>query len=132
MALCTTCYKDWISCGNETLFVAAILAPDTAYIWYLENKGAIYSGEVTTNADGMFTITVADLPEALLNPYAGTFTLTVKANDAYLCSTVTWNDSAYCDSYTCIEFEVVNGTAVKNTLGCPCDLMLEQDNEEEI
>lgn len=133
MALCTTCFKDWISCGNTVLLVAAILEADTAYIWVLENKGAKYSGEVTTNADGMFTITVADLPDALLNPYAGTFTLTVLANDAYQCSTEVWNDSAYCDSYTCIEFEVVNGTAVKNTLGCPCELMQnDDDNEPEV
>lgn len=127
---CTPCYQDWISCGNETINVVGILEPDTAYIWVLENKGAKYSGEVTTNSDGTFTIVVADLPDALLNPYAGKFTLTVKANDAYQCSTVTWNDSAYCDSYACIEFEVRNGTAVKNTLGCPCELMLQQNQAE--
>lgn len=120
---CLPCFKDWISCGNETLQINGNLSAATAYIWYIENKGAKYSGEVTTDENGQFTIDVSELPEGLLNPYAGTFELTVKVNDAYGCASQTWNDSAYCDSYDCIVFEVVNGTAVKNTLGCPCDLI---------
>ncbi len=118
---CTQCYKDWISCGNTTLNVTGTLEPDTAYIWTLENKGAKYQGEVTTDANGNFTFPVSELPDGLLNPYAGSFVLSVVANDAYQCASATWNDGAYCDSYDCIEFEVVNGTAEKNTLGCPCD-----------
>ncbi len=85
--------------------------------------GAKYSGEVTTNENGNFTIPVSALPDGLLNPYAGIFTLTVQANDAYQCNSSTWNDSAYCDSYTCISFDVRNGDHVKNTLGCPCELI---------
>ncbi len=120
---CLPCYKDWISCGNATIDVVGKLAASTAYIWTITNKGAKYQGEVTTNSDGGFTIDVADLPDGLLNPYAGVFTLTVTANDAYQCAASTWNESAYCDSYDCIEFEVVNGSANKNTLGCPCELI---------
>lgn len=120
---CLPCFKDYISCGNEILQVNGSLEQSTSYIWNIENKGAKYSGEVTTDTSGKFTIDVTELPEGLLNPYAGTFELTVKANDAYGCSNQTWNDSAYCDPYDCIIFEVVNGTEVKNTLGCPCDLL---------
>ena len=120
---CLPCFKDWISCGNTELFIAGTLQADTAYIWHLENKGAKYSGEVTTDANGNFTIADLELPAGLLNPYAGTFELSVVANDAYQCSSVIWNDSAYCTSYDCISFEVINGTAVKNTLGCPCELI---------
>jgi hypothetical protein len=120
---CLPCIKDWISCGNTELFVAGTLAADSAYIWQIENKGAIYQGQATTDANGNFTIPVSELPNGLLNPYAGAFTLTVMADDAYQCNSSTWNDSAYCTAFDCIIFEVVNGTAVKNTLGCPCDLL---------
>lgn len=120
---CLPCLKDWISCGNEQLFITGSLQPDTAYRWILGNKEAVYSGEVITNENGNFVIPVSELPNGLLNPYAGTFELSVVAADAYQCSTVIWNDSAYCTSYDCILFEVVNGTAVKNTLGCPCELL---------
>lgn len=120
---CLPCFKDWISCGNEQLFITGTLAVSTAYKWILGNKEAVYSGEVTTNENGNFVIPVSELPNGLLNPYAGTFELSVVANDAYQCSTEIWNNSAYCDSYDCILFEVVNGSAVKNTLGCPCELL---------
>ncbi len=120
---CTTCYKDWISCGNTELLIAGTLTADTAYTWILENKGAVYSGSATTDENGHFTIPVSELPDGLLNPYAGIFYLIVTADDAYKCGTENWNDSAYCESYSCIEFEVKNGNAVKNTLGCPCELL---------
>ena len=120
---CLPCFKDWISCGNEQLFVTGTLAASTAYIWVLVNKEAVYSGPVTTNINGNFVIPVASLPDGLLNPYAGSFQLTVKANDAYQCADSTWTNSAYCTKYDCLLFEVVNGSAVKNTLGCPCDLL---------
>jgi hypothetical protein len=118
---CEPCYSDYISCGNETLLVAGTLPADSDYIWILTApNGAKYSDEVTTDANGNFEIDVSTLPEGLLNPYAGLFTLEVVANDAYQCNEITWNDSAYCDSYTCISFDVRNGDHVKNTLGCPC------------
>lgn len=120
---CLPCFKDWISCGNETLFVTGTLAANTAYKWILGNKEAVYSGEVTTNENGNFVIPVSELPNGLLNPYAGTFELSVVADDAYQCTSSTWNDSAYCAAYDCILFEVVNGSVTKNTLGCPCELI---------
>jgi len=119
---CTPCYKDHISCGNDTIMVLGTLTADTEYKWILSNKGANYSGIATTDANGNFTIDVADLPNGLLNPYAGEFNLQVVTADDY-CIQSTWNNSAYCIPYTCISFEVVNGTDVKNTLGCPCDLI---------
>ncbi len=124
MPLCTPCFSDYISCGLDTILVAATLEADAEYVWIITTPmGAKYSGEVTTNENGNFTIPVSALPDGLLNPYAGIFILTVQANDAYQCNSATWNDSAYCDSYTCISFEVKNGDHVKNTLGCPCELL---------
>lgn len=120
---CIPCYKDFISCGLETLHVIGRLVADADYIWTLTNKGAKYQGAVTTDTAGGFEIAVNDLPEGLLNPYAGPFILTVQNDDAYDCNSSTWNDSAYCDPYDCIEFDVLNGTFTKNTLGCPCELI---------
>ena len=125
---CLPCYKDWISCGNTVILVTGTLEAGESYKWVLENKGAKYSGDVTTDGNGNFTILVSELPNGLLNPYAGMFELTVVADDAYQCNSEVWNDSAYCDSYTCIEFDVRNGEHVKNTLGCPC---LEYINTED-
>lgn len=116
---CIPCYQDHISCGNETITVLGLLAADTEYKWILTNKGAKYSGIVITDTDGSFIIDVSTLPDGLLNPYAGIFTLEVVTADDY-CIQGTWNDSAYCEPYTCISFEVINGTDVKNTLGCAC------------
>lgn len=123
MADCIPCYKDFISCGVDTLHVIGRLAASTAYTWTITNKGAKYSGTITTDTAGAFTIDVTDLPAALLNPYAGSFVLTVKGMGAYDCDNATWNDSAYCEPYNCIDFEVLNGTFTKNTLGCPCEIM---------
>ena len=121
---CTKCYQDYISCGNDTILVAGTLEANAAYKWILTtDMGAKYSEEVTTNVNGNFSITVADLPNGTFNPYAGIFTLEVVANDAYQCNSATWNDSAYCTPYSCISFDVRNGDHVKNTLGCPCDLL---------
>lgn len=121
MALCTPCFKDYISCGLTQILVAGTLDASAAYIWIITTPmDAKYSDEVTTDTNGNFIIQVSSLPDGLLNPYAGEFTLTVVANDAYQCNSSTWNDTAYCDSYDCISFEVRNGDHVKNTLGCPC------------
>jgi hypothetical protein len=82
--------------------------------------GAKYSGYVTTDTSGFFLIDTSLFPNGLLNPYAGEFTLEVTGEDAYLCASSTWNDSAYCTPYKCINFDVKNGNAGKNILGCPC------------
>lgn len=121
---CLPCFKDNISCGNDLLIIAATLAPGIDIKWVLTTpQGAEYSAETITDNNGNFTIDVTALPEGLLNPYAGLFTLEVFEQDAYQCNQLTWNDSAYCTPYTCISFDIVNGNNVKNSLGCPCDLI---------
>lgn len=126
---CTPCFSDWISCGIETIIVAATLAAETDYKWVLTNKESKYSGTATTDVDGKFTIPVADLPAGLLNPYAGEFILEVFTADDY-CIRATWNDSAYCTPYDCINFDVRNGGNAKNTLGCEClEYLLTEQSE---
>jgi hypothetical protein len=116
---CTTCYKDWISCGVTTVQVRGKLLPNTSYTWVLTTpQGAKYTADITTNADGFFE--VVEPVAGLFNPYAGPFTLEVMED---YCAMVSWNSSAYCDSYSCIEFEVKSGDANKNTIGCPCELL---------
>ena len=115
---CQTCFKDWISCGETAINVYGTLLPETNYTWILTtSQGAKYLGAVTTDGDGFFVIPTSELPEGLINPYSGIFTLEVQAGH---CDPATWNDSAYCDSYTCIEFEARNGNGGKNIIGCPC------------
>jgi hypothetical protein len=113
---CTTCYKDWIHCGETSIEVLATLLPETNYTWILTSaQGAKYLGAVKTDADGHFLI--EEPVEGLFNPYAGFFTLEVQTGN---CSKDTFNNSAYCEPYSCIEFESINGNGGKNTIGCPC------------
>lgn len=115
---CTPCFSDWINCGIDQIFVYGTLIAETDYTWILTTpQDAKYTGTVTTDADGNFVLDASDLPDGLLNPYAGVFTLEAQSG---ICTPATWNDSAYCESYTCISFDVRNGNALKNTLGCPC------------
>lgn len=123
MPTCNPCYNDFISCGLTTLNVIGRLVANAPYTWTITNKDRKYSGSITTNTAGGFTIPVSEFPEGLLNPYAGSFVLSVKNTDAYDCNGSTWNNSAYCTPYDCIEFEVLTGTFVKNTLGCPCEII---------
>ena len=117
---CDKCIKDHISCGLDQIYVLGVLNSNLPIKWVITNKDAEYFGGTTTDANGQFIIDTSLLPPGLLNPYAGTFTLTVFSNDAYQCTQYTWNNSAYCDPYTCIDFDVKNGTEVKNNLGCEC------------
>lgn len=115
---CEKCYTDYISCGVDGIYVQGTLLPETDYTWILTTPmGAKYHGTVTTDADGFFVIDTSLMPNGMLNPYAGNFTLEVQTGT---CSPGTWNDSAYCTAYTCIDFDVKNGDQGKNTLGCPC------------
>lgn len=112
---CERNFCDWIACGQDSIAVNATLQPSTQYTWFITagNK-AKYSGTVETDADGHFIIT--GLPNGLLNPYAGVFILNVGTG----CNAAVFNDSAYCDPFDTISFEVVNGSTDKNTLGCEC------------
>jgi hypothetical protein len=113
---CTTCFKDWIHCGETSLQVNATLIPNTNYTWILTtSQGAKYTGSVTTDEDGHFVF--EEPVSGLFNPYQGIFTLEVQTSN---CNPATFNDSAYCEPYTCIEFEAVNGNGGKNVIGCPC------------
>ncbi len=113
---CTTCFKDWIGCNETVINVQGSLLPETDYTWLLTSpQGAKYLGTVTTDEDGFFVL--VEPLAGLFNPYAGIFTLEVQTAN---CTPSTWNDSAYCDPYTCIEFEVKNGNSGKNVIGCPC------------
>lgn len=129
---CELCYNDYISCGNDTIHITGTLTANTDYWWIITTpSGSKYEGDETTDADGYFTIDISDtntnnIPPGLFNPYAGIFTLEVilkTDNDILKCNAACWNDSAYCDKYCCISFEVVNGNQVKNNIGCPCDLI---------
>lgn len=116
---CDKCFKDWFTCGIDTLYIQGVLTPDTVYQWTLTTpQGAKYRQEITTDETGHFNIVLSTLPDGLFNPYAGMFTLEVFVSDN--CDPQNWNDSAYCTPYSCIDFEVKSGTEAKNYLGCDC------------
>lgn len=114
---CTTCFTDYIVKCQTEIQVYAQLTPLTTYTWVITDKfDHKYEGSVTTDADGFFTIPVADLPDGLLTSYSGTFTLEVLNSSN--CKPVNFKMAS---EYDCVKFIVKNGTYEKNTLGCNFD-----------
>lgn len=110
---CNTPFSDFIIQCPDGLIVNAHLTPATNYQWLIEDKfGKEYSGPLTTNAEGNFTIALADLPDGLLNPFAGTFKLQVL--ELYSAAPVELFMQA---AYDAIFFDVKGGTRVKENLG---------------
>lgn len=113
MPECSTCFSDYIAKCETELQVYAQLSPLTDYAWIITDKfGKKYSGEFTTDADGFWTIPVADLPAGLLTEYSGLFTLEVQDGG---CKPVKFKVA---QEFSCIDFVVKGGTYEKNTLGC--------------
>jgi hypothetical protein len=96
--------------------LVADAGPYAEITWRIVDKfGHHYTGQVTTDGYGGFTIPVADLPAGLLTSYSGEFELTVLA-DGY---PVRFIIAGY---YESITFWVERGTQEKSNLGVeiPC------------
>lgn len=120
MSCSSSVFKDYISNCQDYITVNVVLDPATEYKWVITDKfSKAYSGLFTTDADGHFDIPVTDLPEGLLNNYAGTFTLEVWTVEGVYgetqCQKIPLPIAKYYDS---IQFEVHGGTNEKNNLGC--------------
>lgn len=112
---CTCCFTDYlIKCSTE-INVFAKLTPTTDYVWVITDKfNRQYSGEFTTDAEGFWSIPVADLPAGLLTEFSGSFMLKVY-DAADSCSPVRFLIAQETD---CINFTISAGTREKNNLGC--------------
>lgn len=116
LTTCSDAFYDYLVDCDETLRVNAVFIPTTQYTWVITDKfGNEYSGSVTTDADGQMDIEVADLPEGLLNPYSGTFTLRIQDTECQ------WLPLKMMKVYDSVVFEVKGGTRSKNSLGCEVD-----------
>lgn len=116
---CEKCFSDYFTCGVELLFILGVLNPSELYVWTLTTPlGAKYRKEIETDATGHFNIDLTLLPSGMFNPYAGVFVLEIHQSDD--CDPKSWNDNAYCEPYSCIEFEVRMGGEPKNYIGCDC------------
>jgi hypothetical protein len=110
---CCECFTDFIARCPEEIRVYAQLQPTTMYTWVITDKfGSQYSGDFTTDSDGFWFIPVEDLPAGLLTEHSGDFTLTVLDQ---ACKPIKFKVA---QEYNCINFNVVGGTRVKDTLGC--------------
>lgn len=110
---CTTCFTDFIAKCNLELQVYAQLAPLSDYRWIITDKfDKKYEGDITTDADGFWTIPVDELPPGLLTEFSGLFSLQVQ--DAG-CKPIKFKMAG---EYDCIDFTVKGGNYVKDTLGC--------------
>lgn len=115
MNTCTCCFEDYLVKCGETINVFAKLTANTQYKWVVTDKfNRQYSGNFTTDADGFWTIPVADLPAGLLTEFSGEFKLQVFPTDDD-CAPVKFQIAQVTD---CISFTISAGTRVKDNLGC--------------
>lgn len=111
--ICSSPFQDFIANCTDAIKVNAHLIPNTNYQWVITDKfHNEFAGSLTTDASGNFQIDVDDLPDSLLNSYAGIFTLQVKA--LYTAAVVPLNMT---QPYEEIVFDVRGGTLVKDNLG---------------
>lgn len=117
---CCACFKDYLAMCPEEIQVNAQLQPTTNYTWVITDKfDRQYSGTITTDEDGFWSIPVDELPAGLLTEHSGSFTLTVLDQ---ACKPIKFKIA---QEYTCINFEVKGGTREKSNLGCTFDSVLQ-------
>lgn len=118
MTTCNCCFTDTLAKCETEIEVFAMLTPLTAYRWVITDKfHNKYEGDITTDANGFFSIPVADLPDGMLTQYSGTFSLQVYQQDS-ACAPEKFKIASVHD---CIEFSISGGTFEKNNLGCEFD-----------
>lgn len=117
MLQCNNAYEDFLVACGYFIRVNSVFNAGALYTWVLSDKfGNEYSGVVTTDGSALFDIPVSDLPEGILNPHAGMFTLRIKeGEDPAVCD---WMMLHMAGKYDGINFYVKGGTHVKNELGC--------------
>jgi hypothetical protein len=119
---CEYCFTDYISCGVSQI----IIHPGENYVpigIYTQNNAPQYTIRIThpngstwkvvvrVTVFGYLPIEVSSFPIGFFNPYAG----------AYIIEAIATEDCAellFCEYYSSIQFEVVNGNEGKNTLTC--------------
>ena len=107
-------FSDFIAKCNTNLTVYAQLEPLQDYRWIITDKfDAKYEGSITTDENGFFDIATSDLPEHLLNSYAGNFLLQIQDTT---CKPIKFKVAS---EYQAISFSVKQGNYVKDFLGCP-------------
>lgn len=134
---CTTCFEDWVcKCIYDTLIINTRLTPGQTYYWRVTDQfNQNYSGAVVAEADGVLQIPIEDLPEGLINQFAGRITITI--HEDLGCSSIA---IPLAKKYDCIDLEVRGGSEQKETIGCavPCaagsgtTVMIDFEDDEEI
>lgn len=134
---CTTCFEDWVcKCIYDTLIINTRLTPGETYYWRVTDQfQQNYSGSVVAEADGVLQIPIDELPEGLINQFAGSIRITI--HEDLGCSSIA---IPLAKKYHCIDLEVRGGSEQKDTIGCavPCaagsgtTVMIDFTDEEEI
>lgn len=115
MSMCYSCFTDFIARCNDNIFVKAQLEPATNYNWLITDKFENqYQGDFTTDANGFWAISIADLPSGLLTEYSGQFKLQVFTSGD-VCAPQQFKIAQVTD---CILFTINGGNRIKDTIGC--------------
>lgn len=114
-------FQDTVSDNPGDITVYGVLAPDTDYWWEVTDQhGNKYLIPFTTNADGIGTLDVSQLPEGFFNPFTSGFTLRVKSTT----DSCDYEPMSFVVKYNSIHVNVINSNIDKDTIGCPIDIKL--------
>jgi hypothetical protein len=114
MGNCANTFYDYLgTCPDGTIDLNVSLISGTTYYWKITDKfGNEYTGEAVATGT-VLPITIADLPDGLLNVHAGQFLIELYKDEAFAIR-VPLLFSKYYDGAT---FEVKHNTSNKSTLG---------------
>lgn len=109
-------FQDFLSNCNDEIVLNALLTAGQTYKWTITNRlGNQYSGTSAADVYGTsLTIDLEDLPEGLINNYAGGFYLEL-FDTTDECKAISFKMTRY---YEKVFFDMVAGSNIKNNLGC--------------
>lgn len=117
MANCNTCFEDYVcKCipYNDVLTINTFVPAGTYTFLITDKFGNKYTGDATRNADGTLEIAIAHLPDGLINPFSGQFTIQIFDNET--CNSPV--PLPLVRNYDCITIEAVGGNSDKSNIGC--------------
>ncbi len=103
---------------EDEIVVNTALTPGLELTWFITDKfEQVYSGSVTIDTDGKIHIPIAELPDGLLNQYAGVFSLHFE--EVGTCKRLS---IPLAKNYDEVILNIIGGNNQKNTIGCdvPC------------
>lgn len=117
----TNIFNDYVSNDPGDIRIYGVLAPDSDYFWEVTDQHRnVYLIPFTTDADGLGSLDVSQLPEGFFNPFISEFTIRVKSTT----DSCDYEQPAFIKKVDSMHVNVVKSNVPKETIGCPIDIKL--------